>query len=116
MVIEEFGKSLRNLVHKKNSLAAQKLITEHHRCVPEIISTTYALALTAILKDIPGLWFQLRLASGLFLTLELAFMRINLTTLQYCPFFCRNLNITTNVSSLFVDHPKNYLNSQKITP
>jgi hypothetical protein len=57
MVNEDFGKFLRNLVQLKNSLAMEKIITDHHGCVPKLKSTSHALASTTSLNDILGLRF-----------------------------------------------------------
>jgi hypothetical protein len=58
---EDFCEFLRNLVHQKNSVTTERIIVDHHCCIPELKSTTHALAFTSLLNNIPGLRFRLRL-------------------------------------------------------
>jgi hypothetical protein len=60
---EDFGKFLRNLVQVKNSITTEKIIADHHGCVPKLKSTSHALAPTTLLNIITGLRFRLRLAA-----------------------------------------------------
>jgi hypothetical protein len=71
IVNEDFDKFLRKLVQFKNSIATEKIITDHHGCIRELKSTTHALAPATLLKDIPGLRFRLRLGAGRLSTPEL---------------------------------------------
>jgi hypothetical protein len=63
IVNKDFGKFLRNLVQLKNWVTTERIIADHHGCIPELKSTTHALAPTTTINDIQGLRFRLRLAA-----------------------------------------------------
>jgi hypothetical protein len=93
IVNEDFGKFLRNLVQLKNSIATERIIADHHGCVPKLRGTSYPLAHATSLTDILGLRFRLRLAAGLLHSPKLSNRRKNVITIQFCPFCQRNINI-----------------------